>query len=55
MLGAVMIMVGLAATGWGLVTTLRAPRPLSLVAALGAALGLALALLGLTRLLLRQF
>jgi hypothetical protein len=55
MLGAVMIIVGLAVGAWGVMTTLRSPRPLSLVAALGAALGLALALLGMTRLLLPHF
>ena len=55
MLGVVMIIVGLAVATWGVMTTLRSPRPLSLVAALGAAMGLALALLGLTRLLLAHF
>jgi hypothetical protein len=47
---AVLILAGLAAAGWGLVNALRAPRPRSLAGALVGGAGLALALLGATRL-----
>lgn len=50
-----MTAAGLGAASWGVVTALRAPRPASLGAALVAALGLALGLLGMTRLLIPGF
>jgi len=44
------IIGGLAAAGWGMTTALSAPRPASLGGAVVGAVGLALALLGATRL-----
>jgi hypothetical protein len=50
-----MTFIGLGGAAWGIVTTLRAHRPASLGAALVAALSLALALLGMTGLLVPGF
>jgi hypothetical protein len=52
-LDCVFIVIGLAAAAWGIVTALRASRPASLGGAIVAAVGLALALIGATRLLVR--
>jgi hypothetical protein len=51
MLGALAILTGLAATAWGLRTITTRPRPTSLAGSLIAATGLALAFIGLFKLL----
>ena len=53
--GAAAALAGLGLCGWGLRTAARARRPASLGAALIAAVGLALALAGLTALLVPGF
>jgi hypothetical protein len=55
MLGALVTVGGLVLGTWGVVTALRGRRPASLGGALLAALGLALALMGVTRLLVPSF
>lgn len=55
MLGVAVTMGGLALCAWGVVTASRGRRPASLGAALVAAVGLALALMGMTRLLVPGF
>ncbi|MES1205351.1 MAG: hypothetical protein ABUS79_05390 [Pseudomonadota bacterium] len=44
----ILIVAGVAATGWGTATALRAPRPASLGGAAVGAIGLALVLAGAT-------